>query len=189
MRILYKRRSPEDLNIVPFNLPMLWLMQSHINIQKVTESGWEFYLGKYLAKAEPSMDLDLSHNASEPQKYLRSRIMGRLEAINMLMGYNLCRSSKSVVYLPTDLKPTHGIVKRTKHMPDDPKSKDIYYDTLLDKYLDRPEKLENLLYPDYIRKYQIGGTTTKSSTYIDRKNRTVNKRTKEVIPRWNFYLP
>ena len=41
-----------------------------MNIQKASDSGWEMYLAKYWAKAKPSFKLNISNDASGPEKYL-----------------------------------------------------------------------------------------------------------------------
>ena len=131
-------------------------MGAHVNIQRVTSGGWELYLAKYVAKAEPSFDLKLPEDTSESERYLRTRVVGRLEVENNLLGFNVCRSSRTIIYLPTSIKPDYGFLKRKQHLPEDPTSTDVFYDTLFDKYLDRPDELQDVLYPDYIRHYMIG---------------------------------
>ena len=156
MRMLYRRRCKEESRVVPYNLPILLLMGAHVNIQRVTSGGWELYLAKYVAKAEPSFDLKLPEDTSESERYLRTRVVGRLEVENNLLGFNFCRSSRTIIYLPTSIKPDYGFLKRKQHLPEDPTSTDVFYDTLFDKYLDRPDELQDVLYPDYIRHYMIG---------------------------------
>jgi len=58
-RMLYRRGCKEYSKVIPYNLPILFLMGAHVNIQRVTADGWELYLAKYVAKAEPSFDLKL----------------------------------------------------------------------------------------------------------------------------------
>lgn len=161
MRMLYRRRCKEDSRVVPYNLPILLMMGAHVNIQRVTSGGWELYLAKYVAKAEPSFDLNLPEGTTDPERYLRTRIVGRLEVENNLLGFNVCRSSRSVIYLPTTIKPDYGFLKRKEHLPEDPSSTDVFYDTLFEKYLDRPDELQDVLYPDYVCRYLIGSSKGK----------------------------
>ena len=48
-RFLPRRRCYEDTLVVPYNQEILYLWGAHMIIQKVTESGWEMYLAKYVA--------------------------------------------------------------------------------------------------------------------------------------------
>ncbi len=136
-RYLPKRRCPKDTNVVPYNPDLLLLWGAHMNIQKVAGAGWEMYLAKYVAKTEPSFSVDVSRDASEPEKYLRTRIVGQLEVQHIILGHFLCCSSREVIFLPTDLNPQYGFLKRKQHLPKDPNSKDIYYCNYLEKYMDR----------------------------------------------------
>lgn len=90
MRMLYRRRWKEDSRVVPYNLPILLLMGAHVNIQQVTSGGWELYLAKYVSKAEPSFDLNLPEGTTYPERYLRTRIVGRPEVQNIPLGFNVC---------------------------------------------------------------------------------------------------
>ena len=199
-RLLPCCRCDEDILVVPYNQQILYLWGVHMTIQQVTEAGWEMYLAKYVAKGEPSFKLDISKTASEPEKYLRTRVVGRLEVDHINLGHFLCCSSRAVMYLPTDLNPQYGFVKRNQHLPSDPESDDIFYSNMLEKYMERPTDLENVLYVDWAEKYIISrssGSQTDDArtqphdrrTYIDLKGRKWKRRTKEAVARWKFYMP
>ena len=123
----------------------------------------------------------------------RSRICGRLEVDSTHLGYPLSYSSRDVIFLPTDVKAKCGYLNRAQHLPQDNKSKDIFYDNLFEKYLDRPEELQHELYPDYIRKYRFTNSSEipKQDIFADSKGRNMVRRIagREVVPRWRFYLP
>ena len=66
------------------------------------------------------------------------------------MGFKQHHSSRVVVYLPTELKPSRKILKPKRDLeslPDD--SENVYCETRLEKYLQRPPQLERLTYPDF----------------------------------------
>eukprot|EP00112_Aurelia_sp_Birch-Aquarium-sp1_P026726 Seg968.10 transcript_id=Seg968.10/GoldUCD/mRNA.D3Y31 product="hypothetical protein" protein_id=Seg968.10/GoldUCD/D3Y31 len=212
-RHLPKRRCQDDVNIVPYNKEILFLWGAHMNIQRVTGSGWEMYLAKYVAKTEPSFQMQLSRDASDTERYIRTRIVGRLEVDHINLGHFLCQSSREIVYLPTEFNPEYGFVKRREHLPEDPESTDVFYDNYLQKYMDRPIQLEHLLYPDWAANYAIArgasaeaaedsedsdGNSDQSDAeesilprgvLTDLKGRRWKRRTKEAVPRWKFYLP
>ena len=93
IRLLYKRSSQEDLNIVPYNLPILLTWFGHMNIQRVTSGGWEVYHAKYVSKA----DLKLPPTTTEVERFLRTRIVGRLEVDTILLQNDLARASREIV--------------------------------------------------------------------------------------------
>ena len=43
------------------------------------------YLAKYISKREPSTNIHLPENASEPERYLRTRAV---ECLDVLMGFH-----------------------------------------------------------------------------------------------------
>lgn len=201
-RFLPRRRCYEDTLVVPYNQEILYLWGAHMNIQKVTESGWEMYLAKYVAKGEPSFKLEISKDASEAEKYLRTRVVGRLEVDHINLGYFLCCSSRAVTYLPTDLNPQYGFIKRNEHLPSDPESDEIFYSNMLEKYMERPTELEDVLYVDWAEKFMLGRSACesvntalavrdndKSKIYTDLKGRKWKKRRTEAVARWKFFMP
>ena len=205
LRMTYRRRHKEDNSIVPYNLQALLLWDAHLNVQRITKGGWEMYLAKYLSKGEMSMDVALPAEATQTERYLRTRIIGRLEVDTCLLGFPLSHSSTAVIFLPTELHPSAGIIKRKEHMPKDPNSKDIFYLNLFQKYLDRPQELEDMLYPDMMRSYkytskynatntctddeQDGADEVEGDCLLDLQQRTLKKKKKSSIVRWQHFMP
>ena len=73
---------------------------------------------------QPSCKIDLPENCSEPQGYLRTRVIGTIEAL----GFEQHHSSRVVVYLPTELKPSRKTLKPKRYLeslPDD--SENVYW--------------------------------------------------------------
>ena len=56
------------------------------------------YLAKYISKPESSFDVKLSENPTEPEKYLRTRIIGSCEAIDVRLGFHQFQLSRSTVF-------------------------------------------------------------------------------------------
>ena len=217
-RFLPRRRCYEDTLVVPYNQEILYLWGAHMNIQKVTESGWEMYLTKYVATGEPSFKLEISKDASEPEKYLRTRVVGRLEVDHINLGHFLCCASRQVTYLPTDLNPVYGFLKRNKDLPADPDSDDVFYSNTLDKYMERPVELESVRYVEWAEKYMLARSgkapnrdrlvaqndcsdndddnkndhhdiDNRKLIFTDLKGREWKKRKTEAVARWKFFIP
>ena len=49
---------------------------------------------------QPSCKIDLPENCSEPQVYLQTRMIGAIEALDVLMGFEQHHSTQVVVNLP-----------------------------------------------------------------------------------------
>ena len=56
-------------------------------MQRVSRHGFEMYLAKYISKPEPMTKIELPENASAPEKYLKTRLIGAIEALEVLMGF------------------------------------------------------------------------------------------------------
>ena len=72
IRYLCVRRHIDDALVVPYNPELCILWGTFHNVQRVAKHGYEQYLAKYISKAEPSFNIDLPKNASDPQRYLRA---------------------------------------------------------------------------------------------------------------------
>ena len=69
-------------------------------------------------------------------------MIGAIEAIDILMGHEQHQASGVVVYLLTELKPSHRTLKSKREfesLPDD--SENVYCETRLQKYLQRLAQL------------------------------------------------
>ena len=82
MRYLYVCRHDEDKNVVPYNLEIAILWGAAHNVQIVSKHGFEMYL------AEPSLKIELPEKFSEPQRFLRTRVVGSVEMLDVLMGFH-----------------------------------------------------------------------------------------------------
>ena len=102
---LYTHRCKEDQLIVPYNLEILLFWGASMNIQRVARHGFETYLAKYISKPESSFNVKLSENPSAPERYLRTRIIGACEAIDVQLGFHQFQLSRSTMFLTTELKP------------------------------------------------------------------------------------
>jgi hypothetical protein len=155
-RIFYIRRREEDRRVVPYNMELLAFAQSHVNVQKINEYMLVEYLTKYVSKPEPLANVKVPAKAGAVQRYMNRRIVGQCEAAAILLQIPQCIQSHEVIYLATELKPKTRVIKRSKHLPRDVTSTDIFYDTMFDKYLSRPEspEFENLTYVEFYENYR-----------------------------------
>ena len=85
-------------------------------MQCVAKHGYEQYLAKYISKAEPSFNIDLPNNASDPQRYLRTRVIGSVEAIEVLMSFHQSQMTRQVLCLPTEIKPRQRMLKSKREL-------------------------------------------------------------------------
>ena len=99
VRYLYVRRHDENKNVVPYNPEIAILWGAVHNVQIVSKHGFEMYLAKYISKPEPSLKIELPDKCSEPQRFLRTRVVGSVEVLDVLMGFHQNQMSRQVIFL------------------------------------------------------------------------------------------
>ena len=114
------------------------------------------------------MPITISPDASDVERLLKLRSLGRMENGMMLLGIHQCRGSREVVWIPPDPWLKLGRLKRRKHLPDEDTSTDVWYLDPYDHYLERPIAAIPIKYPDHYRHYrrtqgEPGGSTAIAS--------------------------
>ena len=157
IRYVYVRRCDEDKLVVPYNPELAVLWGASHNVQRVSQHGFEQYLAKCISKPEPSANIKLPENAPTTLKYLRTRVVGAYEAIEVLMGFHRSQMTRQAIYLPTELVPSQRMLKRKSdldNLAED--SEDVYLHNRLDEYFQRPQELSALTYPEFYQWWRKG---------------------------------
>ena len=150
VRYLYTRRHNEDALVVPYNPEITILWGTSRSIQRVSTLGFQQYLAKYISKPEPSINIQLPENCSELRRYLRMRVIGSVEALEVLMGFHQNQMFRQVIFLHTEMQPNQRMLKPQKILQTlDDNDEDIYLQTKLETYLQRPSRLAPLTYPEF----------------------------------------
>jgi hypothetical protein len=114
--------------------------------------------------------------------------IGAMEQIGLLLGTHACRSSVSVMYLPTDLPALRS--KAVLPVQDiDKDDENPYYPDAMEKYFARPntEELNNLTYPDYFRMFEVSKKKAKSNHVgQDGLGYSVNRRSQPLVIRYQY---
>ena len=155
VRYIYVRRHEEDRLVVPYNPELMILWGAAHNVQRVSRHGFEMYLAKYISKPEPSTNIHLPENASEPERYLRTRVIGAVECLDVLMGFHQYHMTRQVAFLHTELQPKQRMLKHKAELEAlGDEAEDIYVQTKLETYLNRPVELATLTYPEFYQWWQ-----------------------------------
>ena len=104
LRYRYRRVTPADQFIVPYNPQLLLIWGAHINVQYVTSSGLSKYVTKYVTKAEPkSIVSSLPNNdpgvENNIQMHIQGRRIGVMEIMCLLNSKPIIKLSSSVEFL------------------------------------------------------------------------------------------
>ena len=95
----------------------------------------------HISKPEPNLSIQLPENASEPQCYLHTRVIGSVEALEVLMGFHQNQMTRQVIFFWKQLVPTQRMLKPRAEIESLADDEDIYLKTKLETYLKRPMQL------------------------------------------------
>ena len=85
------------------------------NVQRVSRHGFEMYLAKYISKPEPSTNIHLPENASEPERYLRTHVIGAVKCLDVLIW----AFTSTIIYNNYDSAsnlPSYGATAKTAYV-------------------------------------------------------------------------
>ena len=158
-RFEYFRMCEWDQNIVPYHPAVLLLWNGHMNLQRITDSAWSFYVLKYTTKCEPTGHLSLDpevtaalglqdlspHQAQLAAAGVLSKPLSVAEAFLILAKIPIISSSVDVTYI--DTKPPE---QRTCRLYNG------YITTPpVDTYCVRPEECLDLKFKEYFEAYEV----------------------------------
>lgn len=200
IRYQYPRETDEDRSVVPYNLETIMFWSAHCNLILVSDCAFFMYMLKYVTKQELTDEItitDTNKQKSNPEKYLKGRLCGSVEAANILLGLPQVYSSHSFVAVPTDLN-WKKVVKRKEHMPKDTTSTDVYYKSPLEKYLERKGH-KDMTYPEYqvhVRKSKVDPLLDDQNdlqdevySYLEKRFVDVDRTRQLPIPTFYQYNP
>ena len=171
-RFLYARFCKGDAWVVPYHPAILSAWGAHVNLQRVTNTSWSWYVLKYAAKMMLPTKLNLDTDALEalglkglsPQhaQLAAATVLAKpvcpCEAAHVMAGRPIIANSCSVTYLPT--YPPAWKQVHIRYSNGTPYA--VGSTTMLQLYLQRPEEPEfdSLTLVQYFRRYEVRAPTT-----------------------------
>ena len=168
LTILYKRK-PSETNIGPYNTVMISILQSNMNIQYVTNMYAVLaYITSYMCKPERNMSelMKKAHKEASGKDvkdklraignvFLTKREVSTHEAIKRTLSLKMKSSNINVEFVITGPKEKRTrILKSPSELAKlDPDSKNVYKNSMLDKYQNRPDKLKDMCLADFASTY------------------------------------
>ena len=155
-RVVYRRRTKNDLLIVPYNLQMMMDWDSHINVEYSGSAYCALYLYKYCYKGAARKErIDLSpeqeHDSQDEIKlFIYGRIMCSMAAVWRMYGYQ---------DYPAPDPPVCAFKVRTGDQLEDFKRRGDVTD--LQIYYNRPEVLHGLKYSEFLERYNTSSKLPK----------------------------
>ena len=167
--IIYKRK-PSEVNVGPYNTVILSLLKANMNIQFVTGIyAMLTYLTSYLCKPEHHMSELMKKATKEAYGksvkdkmrdigniFITKREVSTHEAIKRVLSLPMRHSNVDVKYIATGLKKNRTRMLKPQSVlekmhPDDT---NVYALSILDKYENRPDSLEDLCLADFVSNYE-----------------------------------
>ncbi|XP_066926640.1 uncharacterized protein [Clytia hemisphaerica] len=168
LTVLYKR-SPNETNIGPYNTVMISILQSNMNIQYVTNMYAVLaYITSYMCKPERNMSelMKKAHKEASGKDvkdklravgnvFLTKREVSTREAIKRTLSLKMRTSNINVEFVITGPKEKRTrILKSPSELAKlDPDSKNVYKNSMFDKYENRPNKLKDMCLADFASIY------------------------------------
>ncbi|GET55930.1 putative replicase/helicase/endonuclease [Rhizophagus irregularis DAOM 181602=DAOM 197198] len=148
LRYIYFRTKEEDLYVIPYHAPTLFLWNGHVNFQYVTTHQFAKYMTKYVIKSELTEYFDL-FEANAYRKHTLARRFGSMELMILLLGYSICQSSIAVEFLPSIPSEVRNKSVKPPYLLQQGEQLSPYWDDAIDKYFDHPSDniFNNLTYP------------------------------------------
>ena len=197
IRYNYARFSEEDRTVVPCNKELLSVWDGHVNVQRVTQLGLVRYLVKYVSKIEPTFQLGVKERQAEVDSYFSTRLIGAPEVVTTLLSYQIAGGTRRIIFLDTNFPGKQQRVMKSMAEINllQKGSTEVFSASFREKYLEHPDILDDVSYPNYLAKWEVFGCASKvpksrqSRVLADRSGRSIAPRDKELIPRWRFLTP
>ena len=183
------------MNVVPYNLYILLAWGGHVNVQKITRSGLERYLVKYISKVEPTFGLQVEYK-NNVVKYLESRIIGASEAIAVQLSHRIVDSNIQVIFIATKFHVDRlRIHKPANQIDDDDDGDEHFQPGHREYYMCRPkvEPFMTMTLSNYLTSYSVLSTDNAKipkfaaeNVWNDQNENKVIKKQKVLIPRYQF---
>ena len=159
-RWVYYRPRDADRNVVPYHPVILLLWGAHMNLQRITQTAWSFYVLKYAMKAEPVGRLVIDpegmsqlglHRMDAVQlttasALILSKPVSPAEAAMICLEEPVVKASSPVDYLasaPPALR-RNRVLKCNQVVP-----------APVDHYMARPNALEHLTFTQYFKAHKV----------------------------------
>ena len=163
----YRRRTPQDTNIVPHNRHLLLLGEGHINVEVSCTVNLIMYLYKYIFKGPDHARYSVGDSVDEIQDYLKAKYLSASEAVWRIFGFHVNYRDPSVTPLPIHL-PSREFVIFQEGNEQVAAATSV---SKLQRYLCRPldTAFDSLNYCEYFEQFIVGASRprTAETSWVD----------------------
>ncbi|CAF1165430.1 unnamed protein product [Rotaria magnacalcarata] len=224
---VFLKRAPNDIRINAYNPKIMSLHKGNMDIQFILDPyACLKYCVECINKSENGMskllrealnELKKGNNAVRERlrvianKFLNSSEISAQEAVYHILSISLSISSRSTVFINTN-RPENRIsmLKSDEILQKlEPDSKNVFYEGLIEMYVNRPDEMKNVCLADFASMYNVSKKKTDNDRIIENSddeditenesdNKTapmkmkdgkgwIKKRTKEKIIRYRYF--
>ena len=207
---IFLKRSSMEVAINAYNLEILMLLESNMDLQKVLDAYIAaFYMVNYVTKIEAGLskllreasddiengNLDLKQKLRKiANVFINGNLLTSQEAVYHALSLPLCISSRNVVYINTvPINQRSRMLKRPAELKLLSKSsKDIYANNILEKYEKRTYQLKDVCLADFVCNYNFSkkllhNDTDNEDTDNNNENMNIKERKKRKVIRYYRY--
>jgi len=166
---IVQKRNPTETWINNYSENVLPVWMANMDIQYIVDPySCIMYITSYMMKSERAMGDLLKKVAKESEEeeirqqlnkvkstFLNHRQVSAQECAYRLLSLPLVKSTRRSVFVNTNPKERRIMMTKPKSAIDtmDDEDEDLFYKSMVDKYMARPLELENMSYADFCAKY------------------------------------
>ena len=165
------KRTPQEMNINCYNPAVLRAWKANMDIQYILDAyACVMYVTSYMMKSERAMGELLKHVSQECRGddirnqlrklgsvFLNHRELSGQEAVYRILSLPLKKLSRKCIFINTD--PKSERVTMTKPLSSiqelENDEEDLYLTSLIDRYICRPDNLENMCLAEFAANYDV----------------------------------
>ena len=165
------KRTPQEMNINCYNPAVLRAWKANMDIQYILDAyACVMYVTSYMMKSERAMGELLKHVSQECRGddirnqlrklgsvFLNHREVSSQEAVYRILSLPLKKLSRKCIFINTD--PKNERVTMTKPLSSiqelENDEEDLYLTSLIDRYICRPDNLENMCLAEFAANYDV----------------------------------
>ena len=165
------KRTPQEININCYNPAVLRAWKANMDIQYILDAyACVMYVTSYMMKSERAMGELLKHVSHECRGddirnqlrklgsvFLNHREVSSQEAVYRILSLPLKKLSRKCIFINTD--PKNERVSMTKPLSSiqelENDEEDLYLTSLIDRYICRPDNLENMCLAEFAANYDV----------------------------------
>ena len=198
-RWLYYRPRHVDRNVVPYHPVILLLWGAHMNLQRITQTAWSFYVLKYAMKAEPTGHLVIDPEGMSQLSLHRMDTVLLTTASALILGLSkpVSAAEAAMTCLEEPVVQASSPVDYLASAPPHLRRKRVLacsqvIPAPVDHYMARPNALEHLTFTQYFKKHKVNRMRSMPhalSAGIDLFDYHVWEMTQPFIIRFTDYHP